>query len=215
MEQQSQREALARLIDERREDYAGLSRLLGRNPAYVQQFIRRGTPRRLAAEDVHTLARYFAVSPSVLGAPGEHRMAENLVRIPRLDIGASAGGGAFNQDDAAIGHIAFEREWLRHLGRGDVTMLRFIRVQGDSMSPTLADGDDILVDESDAAERVRDGIYVLRVEGNLMVKRLAPNPVDRSLTIKSDNPAYPDWVGCDLATLTIIGRVAWVGRRVS
>lgn len=45
------RAALERLIEERGEDYAGLSRLIGRNPAYVQQFIKRGTPRRLAEED--------------------------------------------------------------------------------------------------------------------------------------------------------------------
>ena len=45
------RAVLERLIRERREDYAGLSRLLGRNAAYMQQFIRRGTPKRLAEDD--------------------------------------------------------------------------------------------------------------------------------------------------------------------
>ncbi len=39
------RKALERLCAERGEDFAGLSRLLGKNPAYIQQFIRRGTPR--------------------------------------------------------------------------------------------------------------------------------------------------------------------------
>lgn len=42
------RALLERLIGERGEDYAGLSRLIGRNPAYVQQYIKRGTPKRLA-----------------------------------------------------------------------------------------------------------------------------------------------------------------------
>ena len=42
------RTVLARLIEERGEDYAGLSRLIGRNAAYIQQFIKRGSPRRLA-----------------------------------------------------------------------------------------------------------------------------------------------------------------------
>ena len=45
------RALLERLIRERREDYAGLSRLIGRNPAYVQQYIKRGTPRRLSEGD--------------------------------------------------------------------------------------------------------------------------------------------------------------------
>ena len=83
------------------------------------------------------------------------------------------------------------------------------------MSPTLNDGDDILVDEGRAAGQLRDGIYVLRVEDSLMVKRLAPSPADRSLTIKSDNPAYPDWTGCDPSTVSIIGRVIWAGRKIT
>ena len=42
--------------------------------------------------------------------------------------------------------------------------LSIIRVEGDSMAPTLNAGDDILVDPADCAERLRDGIYVLRVD---------------------------------------------------
>lgn len=211
-----QREALARLIEERREDYAGLSRLIGRNSAYIQQFIKRGTPRKLGEEDVATLARYFGVSPAVLGARAQDSSPEaNLVRVPRLDVGASAGPGALNDEEAEVGHIAFDRRWLRRVGGSAPNNLRFIRVQGDSMAPTLADGDDILVDEGDAAERLRDGIYVLRVEDSLMVKRVALSPASRTLTIKSDNPAYPDWPNCDPAKMAIIGRVIWAGRRIA
>ena len=48
-----------------------------------------------------------------------------------------------------------------------------------------------------------------------MVKRLAISPAGRSLTIKSDNPAYPDWVGCEASSISIIGRVIWAGRKVA
>ena len=212
-----QRAALERLIQDRREDFAGLSRLLGRNAAYMQQFIRRGVPKKLDEEDLRTLARYFGVDPAELGArvPMPHVGQEQMVRVPRLDVGASAGAGALNEREATISHIAFERNWLRQICRGETSRLAFIRVQGDSMSPTLADGDDILVDESDGAERLRDGIYVLRREETLMVKRLGTNPTARSVTIKSDNPAYPEWRDCDLATLALIGRVVWAGRKLS
>ena len=63
------RTALARLIEERGEDYAGLSRLIGRNPAYIQQFIKRGTPRRLAEADRRILARYFGVDEARWARP--------------------------------------------------------------------------------------------------------------------------------------------------
>ena len=216
MPMDDQREALRRLIEERREDYSGLSRLLGRNAAYMQQFIKRGTPRRLAEEDARRLARYFGIAPSELGVgeAGESGSPE-LVRVPLLTVGASAGSGAHNDLEMATAHIAFDPQWLRRLGGSSPARLKFIRVQGDSMFPTLSDGDDILVDEGDAAERLRDGIYVLRVDEGLMVKRLAPSPAARTITVQSDNPAYPDWTGCDPSAVTIIGRVIWVGRKVT
>ena len=86
---------------------------------------------------------------------------------------------------------------------------------GDSMVPTLADGDDILVNRADAAERLRDGIYVLRVEAALIVKRIALTPIGRRLSIRSDNEAYPVWPDCDPADLAVIGRVIWAGRRLT
>jgi len=68
------RAALQRLIDASGEGYAGLSRLLGRNPAYVQQYIKRGSPRRLAVGDRRLLARYFGVDEAVLGGPAGRRI---------------------------------------------------------------------------------------------------------------------------------------------
>ena len=62
---------LERLCVERGEDFAGLSRMLGRNPAYIQQFVRRGVPKRLREEERRKLARYFAVPETLLGGPPE------------------------------------------------------------------------------------------------------------------------------------------------
>jgi phage repressor protein C with HTH and peptisase S24 domain len=56
---------------------------------------------------------------------------------------------------------------------------------------------------------------VLRLEGALMVKRLAFNPVNRSVTISSDNAAYPSWADCDPAKVELVGRAIWVGRRLT
>lgn len=212
-----QRAALERLIKERREDYSGLSRLIGRNAAYIQQFIKRGVPRKLDEEDARILAQYFRVAPAELGlrSPELSEGDGGMVRVPRLEVSASAGHGAIVDRETATSHIAFEETWLRQLCRGAPGKLAFIQVQGDSMSPGLADGDDILVDENDGTDRLRDGIYVLRRDDALMVKRLSLNPSARSVTIKSDNPAYPEWRDCDLSTLVVIGRVIWAGRKVS
>lgn len=219
MEIADPRAALDALIQQRGEDYASLSRLIGRNAAYIQQFVKRGVPRKLDEEDRRTLARYFGVSESALGGrPDEARknpvFDAGLVLIDRLAVGASAGPGALTGEERRNGRIGLPRERLRQLGVNG-SALSFIQVDGDSMTPTLGDGDDILVDRSDAAERLRDGIYVLRVDDALVVKRVAVNPATRRFTIKSDNPAYPDWPDCDPASIDVIGRVVWAGRRVT
>ncbi|HEY0044635.1 MAG TPA: S24 family peptidase [Allosphingosinicella sp.] len=209
-----QRAALERLIRERGEDYSALSRLIGRNAAYIQQFIKRGVPRKLDEEDRETLARYFGVSEKVLGGRADGGL-DGLVRVPRLNVGASAGHGALNEWEGETSHIAFDPRWLRQICRGKPETLSFIKVQGDSMVPSLADGDDILVDQGDGIDRLRDGVYVLRQDETLMVKRLAVNPIAKKVTIRSDNPAYPSWPDCAFETLDVIGRVVWAGRRVS
>jgi phage repressor protein C with HTH and peptisase S24 domain len=82
------------------------------------------------------------------------------------------------------------------------------------MEPLLGDGDEILVDQDDAAGRLRDGVYVLRREGALMVKRLSPHPGGQRVSVSSDNPAYPSWPDCDAAGVDVVGRVIWAGKRI-
>lgn len=112
-------------------------------------------------------------------------------------------------------HIAFDPKWLRQLCAGGTGNLSFVRVTGDAMSPTLEDGDDMLVDGGDGADRLRDGIYLLRRDDTLIVKRLAVNPFAAKVSLRSDNPAYPEWLDQDQSALNIIGRVVWAGRRLS
>jgi phage repressor protein C with HTH and peptisase S24 domain len=209
------RAQLEKLIRERGEDYAGLSRLLGRNPAYIQQYMKRGSPRRLAEEDRRLLARYFGVDESLLGGAARPMAEEGLVSIPRLDVNASAGPGAIDAEEKRLGRIGFDSAWLRRLGLGGggPGRLSVIRVDGDSMAPTLSDGDEILVDREDGAGRLRDGIYVLRIEDALVVKRLAVGPGGR-LSVRSDNDAYPGWPDLEPGSIDVVGRVAWVGRRI-
>ncbi|MBW3634618.1 MAG: S24 family peptidase [Chloroflexi bacterium] len=218
MDAGAQREIIARLIEERREDFASLSRLLGKNAAYMQQFIKRGTPRRLSEEDRKTLARHFGINEQVLrgdrAVPEPRPSAGSLVPIVRFAVNASAGHGALQGEEARCPPIAFDSTWLKRLCSARPDDLSIIHVEGDSMIPTLADGDEIMVNRADATARLRDGIYVLRHEDTLLVKRLSLNPSTRKLTISSDNPAYPTWPECSPRNVDVIGRVVWSGRRI-
>ena len=207
--------ALERLCAERGEDFAGLSRMLGRNPAYIQQFVRRGVPKRLGEEERRKLARYFSVSEELFGGPadsGGH--PDGLARVTRHPVTVSAGPGSVVFEEVGKPWFGFDEGWLKALTATPADQLSIVRVEGDSMAPTLNAGDDILVDRADCADRLRDGIYVLRVEDSVVVKRIALHPMRRNATVQSDNPAYPDWPDCGIDELNCIGRVIWVGRKV-
>ena len=208
------RVVLERLCTERGEDFAGLSRMLGRNPAYIQQFVRRGVPKRLGEAERRKLARYFSIPESLLGGPADTEPVGGLIPVKRSPVRASAGPGAIPYEQAGKPYFAFDENWLKSLTTSPAGSLSIIRVEGDSMAPTLNSGDDILVDPGDCAERVRDGIYVLRADEALVVKRLALHPAGRRVTVQSDNPAYPDWPDCDIDDLQCIGRVIWAGRKI-
>ncbi len=205
---------LERLCTERGEDFAGLSRMLGRNPAYIQQFVRRGVPKRLGEAERRKLARYFSIPESLLGGPADDEPVGGLVPVKRSPVRASAGPGAIPYEQTGKPYFAFDENWLKSLTASPAGRLSIIRVEGDSMAPTLSAGDDILVDPGDCAERLRDGIYVLRADEALVVKRLALHPAGRRVTVQSDNPAYPDWPDSSLAEIHCVGRVIWAGRKI-
>lgn len=213
MDENEPRAALAALIAENGEDYAGLSKLVGKNAAYIQQFIKRGSPKRLGERERGILARYFGVDEAVLGAPLPAAGRRGGLRmVPKLRIDASAGAGALTDQEVAAGQIGFDEKWLKKFGC-EPSELSLIRVLGDSMMPMLMDGDDIMVDRSAANRPLRDGVHVIRMDDVLMVKRLIRMPAGR-LSVVSDNPAYPDWPDVDGIEVTIVGRVVWTGRRL-
>ena len=199
---------LARLAEQRKASLKSLSAMIGRNASYLQQYLNKGSPRRLDESDRRTLARFFGVDEGMLGAPEEISRAVDspYVEIPRLDAEAAAGAGA-EGGSQAIGHIGFAPHWLRAQGL-DPAHCSAIAVRGDSMEPTLAEGDEILVDTRTAP--LRSGVYVLRVDGQLLVKRLAP---ERPGTLISDNAIYPP-LERDPAEVEVIGRVVWKAGRL-
>ena len=203
------RQTLERLIRTSGNGYAALSRLIGRNPAYIQQYVKRGVPRRLSEEDRRRLAQHFGVSETLLGAlpATQSRLSpdsaqHNCVEVPRIRL-------ARNDSESVL----LDRSLLHGLSNVHDNWLTAYQVEGDAMAPTLREGDLVLVDTADH-RILRDGIYVLEIESNLVVKRLSINPATRMVTILSDNASYPSFSDCDPAMLHAVGRVVWLGRAV-
>jgi hypothetical protein len=98
------RTRLDALIASRGEDYASLSRLLGRNASYVQQFIKRGVPRRLSESDRHILASHFGIAEHLLGGPAEEGRAILLEQVATVSFaaGLKRGDAGYNGQPAVI-----------------------------------------------------------------------------------------------------------------
>lgn len=136
---------------------------------------------------------------------------EGYVRVPRYEVQASAGGGAIIHSEQIVDHLYFKADWVKNVLGIPRDCLALIAVHGDSMEPTLSNGDLILVDTR--VSRVEDGaIYVLQFDGALLVKRLQKK-FDGSVVIRSDNPLYEPEIlhGNDTEKLKIVGRVVWAG----
>jgi len=216
MANESPTEALRRIAQERGTSLAHLSRLIERNDAYLQQFVTRGSPVRLEDKDRQRLAAYLGVDEALLGGPPSDIPASaDMVMVRRLNIEAAAGRGRMIEDEFAVGKFRFERFWLRQLSSASPDELSIITFVGDSMAPTINDGDDGLVDHSTMGRRVRDGIYVMRRDESLMVKRLAVAPRAGTVTIVSDNSAYPTWPDVPIDEIDVLGRVVWIGRKLA
>ena len=106
------RARLQELAAARATSLAALSRMIGRGPAYLQQWVRYGSPRVLAERDRRMLANFFGVSQEALGGLSEPA----TFRIPRLDVAASAGPGAINDEEALLALDEVSLDTARALG---------------------------------------------------------------------------------------------------
>ena len=205
------REKLAELARERGVSLAALSRMLGRNASYLQQYITKRSPRKLEEVDRRRLAQFFGVAEAELGGPEEISsvIAGDWVEVPRLPLEAAAGPGAVGAAEIPFDAFRFSRRWLREQGL-DPAMLSSIRVMGDSMDPLLRDGDEILVDRT--PRPFREGVHVVRLGEALHVKLLQAVPPDRMRLI-SKNVAYEP-VEVPMSDVDVVGRAVWKGGRL-
>ncbi|WP_321532307.1 XRE family transcriptional regulator [uncultured Desulfuromonas sp.] len=143
---------------------------------------------------------------------GENAISDDFVLVPRYNVQASAGHGSCVNSEQVVDHLAFKKDWIRSLGL-QAAHLALITAKGDSMEPTIKDGSLLLVDTRE--KEVSTGIYVIRLSGELIAKRVIVHPLDKSITVKSDNDTYPSIVAKadQVGMLEFVGKVVWFGQK--
>lgn len=137
-----------------------------------------------------------------------YSMAPDVVPVPILEQKVAAGHGQMMMDSAqVIGTLPFLKRMLRG---ANPSTARALEVRGDSMTGVeIFDGDLVVF----VPGQLRgDGIYVLRVGDELIVKRVEFDAVSRKIRIMSENARYPDRVeSADGQMVEVVGKVyGWV-----
>ncbi|HBE45708.1 MAG TPA: hypothetical protein DDW17_09800 [Deltaproteobacteria bacterium] len=132
---------------------------------------------------------------------------DEFVLIPVVQGRISAGGGLV-PDNAVESMCAFKRTWIAR--RGDPAQMSMIKVRGDSMAPTLLDGDVVLVNH--AEKDIFDGsIYAIVIDDEILIKRIHKDYKASLLKIKSDNSEYETFT-IEYDKIIINGMVIWYAR---
>lgn len=133
--------------------------------------------------------------------------------VPVYDVTASAGYGYLNEYEPQTHSLAFPPDYLRRLTSSSPKNLAIISVKGDSMEPTLLDGDVVMVDMS-KTHLGYDGLFVLRVNDILHVKRIGLSARRGRVRIISDNKALYEPTEAEISEVDVVGKVLWYGRKV-
>jgi hypothetical protein len=232
------RTRVLKLIEDRDTDLKNASLKIGKNAAYLHQFIFRGTPKVLPEDVRKALAEFLDVDEdslrhrrvpprkprSKVSAPVEDvdviparvfSVPDGFIGIPEIDVRASAGPGAFHEglEETKVTWL-FPEAMVRHEFRAPPNELRMITVDGDSMEPLLSSGDRILIDTSQRVP-VPPGIFVIWDGMGLVAKRVEhiPNSDPPKVVIKSVNPEYQAYERV-AEEVNVVGRVVWAARRL-
>ena len=133
----------------------------------------------------------------------------DLVSIQQIDF-AYGMGATFTDGPVAVELLHFPKIWVEAITSSPPALLTWARGRGDSMAPTIHDGDLVLLDRSQRRVTEQDALWAYTVGDLGAIKRLRIKG-DR-VVILSDNAAVPTDEE-PIEDVNIVARVIFIGRR--
>jgi len=202
---------------------ADVASLAGVNRSFIYDVL-RGRSLNPKRESLEQIANVLKVDREWLsdgegyaegGTPLGDMSADEFISIAYANARPSMGGGSVLEGDDKPGrNFHFRRSWIKNRLHAAPSMLRVVQVEGDSMRPTLEDGDTVLVDMNQKSP-MPPGIFVLHDGMGLVAKRLEhiPNSDPPALRVISDNGLYSPYERT-ADEINIVGRIRWFGREM-
>ena len=223
-------ERIGQRIKEQRTTQAALAKAIGVSPQAISKLV---TGETTETSRLYQIARELETTPEYLlgetddpgsrlsdkrlpwkGAQPDTERDSDTVQVHHIDLSFGLGAAITDtqifEDQAET--LEFPKAWLRMITPNAPSQLCWARGRGDSMYPTIGDGDVILIDRSQRNLRDSDLIWAANYGDVAIVKRLRPMP-DGGVKILSDNDRVSPEVAYD-GELSIFGRVIAVVRRL-
>ncbi len=137
---------------------------------------------------------------------GDGNVQPQTVAIDVVDAIACCGNGHVNFNTHVVGQQMMSVSAFHQITTVRPELIKILKVVGDSMEPTISNGDFVWVDIS-CQTPVGDGIYMFCIGDRLVVKRVQINPLDNTIQILSDNPKYMPIKADNYQTVHVVGRV--------
>ncbi len=201
-----------RLIKEKGKNYRSLSMAIGKNEAYLHQYINKGSPRRLPEQQRRKLAALLDVDEQQLtdiklpkSVETSPKTAQNTI-IEMISPIMDKNGAT-----STAGFLSLPATDISTIFQAPNENIKFTRISGDSMQPTLTDGDYIFIDFAQN-HLSGDGLYMIQTANTLCVRRIQQIPSGEALLI-CDNQNYKS-VAVSLKKLKILGKALFALKAV-
>ena len=196
---------LASLIREeasRRQDHISLSQQAVSNFENGQT---KSLPRWVA------LAEFIISGEAPQKVPEPAVMAEHLDLVPITEIDLAYGLGAtFTDQQIEVTIHHFPRIWVESISNGPPALLTIARGRGDSMEPTISDGDMVIINRAERTVREQDALWALTIGDIGMIKRVRIRG-ERVILLSDNDRVPPD--EAHVSEVNIVGRIDFVGSR--
>jgi len=200
--------------EEKQLSQAELGKLLGVSQQHIQRF----------EKDYPVPVKYAAKLAQILGIDVKELLPEELksvslanpeiVQIDVLDVRACCGNGVENFSENVIGQQMMTLPALRELTSSAPENIKIIKAIGESMMPTIHTDDIIWIDVS-VKTPTSDGLYILGVGTDLLIRRIQINPFDNTATVIADNDKYMPIPRQNYRDIKVVGKVIYHMRKTA
>ena len=205
---------IRKLREERRLSAEELGKAIGRSQPTISKW---ENSDNLRYEYAKIIADYFKIPVyEVTGESPEDyisNFSEDVVSIDILDVRACFGSGIENFQANVIGKQMMSLPALREFTAVSPENIKIMRVEGESMKPTINPNDMVWVDISYTSPD-SDGIYLLCIGEKLAIKRIQIKPFENSVIVKSDNPEYSAFTFNNYKDVAVLGKVIYHMQKV-